>query len=403
MPQIDLFVDDNVIEAPFVGNTGLIDGMVNSVVLSFENMPTRALQKWWNLSSTEALNLPKIPIEELKTRFPDVEWDRPMNEVAAQLIVDDRRFKAERAQALATMPDSTFYDIMEFGAALIPQAFDPLALAASFGVGSLSRALFMGSRVADTSAKAAAVLGASTKARAALHMNGFFREAAEGVIGNLVVEPIAYAQHRQYLEEYTFRDLFISTVGGAVGFAGIKELGKFIGSEILSRAAKSNQKVLEQATDTAIAQVALGKRVDLSLLERSEAIRQAEAPEVKKPLNMPTINRQEIIEAAEISERKENSLFEPNPELYKKEIQKTQDTIAEGKPKDIRPTDLDALIDEEVKGLAELEGLKVSDDLDAETIKAVSEVRKQAALKELAMSRAFHCLRNIRWPTAFKR
>lgn len=150
--------------------------------------------------------------EEANELYPNVEkpFSQSINEAVAFQLNEEGKKRQLLQQKIAEGPGGSFYKgALNLGAGIIAHALDPV----EFGVGAFTG---MGiSKLGQVAATGAFGQGAVRAGQIAAK-GGFIKEAAEGVLGNLALEPLMYDQSQEAQIDYTFNDAFISVVGGGL-------------------------------------------------------------------------------------------------------------------------------------------------------------------------------------------
>lgn len=207
---------------------------------------------------------------ELNKMFPqiDVPFNEPTSMAKAQEIArrsDDRRLLQETIQ---NGGDSTFVKAVSFGANLIPQALDPVGLAAGMAVGA-------------GLTKVMGFLGEGTKLATTITKPGIAREIVEGVAGNVLTE-LAVVQPTTRMERQdidTYESLTNAAAAGIV-FPAVIGAGKGLFSA-LKRGINAPDKMAKGAA-LAEAQMQTGKRVEVT--DYATASAKNELPDLKEEL-----------------------------------------------------------------------------------------------------------------------
>lgn len=205
-----------------------------------------------------------IPRDELNKKYPDlsIPFTEDMNDSAAFFIADLQREKAKLSRIINNGPDSAFYNLATFGAQLLPHAMDPIEFGAGIVGGYVlggTAALAGVSEMAGITLGGGAVKGASVAQR-------FMIAAADGIVGNALVEPYIANTAETFQEDYTISDSFMSVVGGAIGFAGISTAAgvaishvKYKINPVDSFASRYGSKINDTFYKSALAQTFLNK------------------------------------------------------------------------------------------------------------------------------------------------
>lgn len=205
--------------------TGALEGLGAAMDLAkFDTF----LESWRASSKLDELKNSKsweiLPREQLNEMFPglDKPFTEDMNRYAAELIYKRTMDKRKLQEKIAAGPDNMFYGVAKFGAQMIPHALDPVELGAGilggYALGAGAAAVGGIARLGLTSTGRLAV-GATNTQR-------FLTASADGVIGNLMVEPVIAGGFSDFQENYTVADAFISVAGGAVGFAAFSSVAR---------------------------------------------------------------------------------------------------------------------------------------------------------------------------------
>lgn len=272
---------------PIRNQTSVMEGLVSSFESGFDQTITHSLFKLAELGRAKAVPGPKLSVEQLNQNFPGSPWFEPQNFDTAKLIDDRRKDRQRLAGIVSRGPDSIFYDIGNFIAAMVPHALDPFELASGFAVEGIGLGLVRGTRLGVKFSERANLLRKSMAARSSVRGRDFIRFAAEGALGNLVVEPIAVIANQAELNDYTARDFFISTIGGAIGFGAARQVLGGLGDELLSYAVKSNKPLLEKMFKSSIGRYAAGQNIDLDPYAREMNMKTQGHPETGIKAKLP--------------------------------------------------------------------------------------------------------------------
>lgn len=193
------------------------------------------IQSLARISAVDDLNngSEEYPPQELNSLHPGMPkpFTRPMNLQQASFIAEQQAEEMRRQQLINQGPKGLFYGALNFGAGLLPHALDPIELGAGYLVGAGLGVAAAGSRIGvalgvrttqatGIAARMGLPLMPTTVGSTALQTFG--RTAVEGAVGNAVVEPLMMAAASKDMREYTAETFFMSTIGGAVGFAGAR-------------------------------------------------------------------------------------------------------------------------------------------------------------------------------------
>lgn len=192
-----------------------------------------------------------IPPEELNKRYPGLPspFVEPKSARVAEEIVRRIQERQDLAGIISRGPKGIGADVVRFSAAMVPHALDPVNLAADLTVGGALLTVGRGAKIAHSAASMERVLA---------------RGAAEGVLGNLAVEPLAMAAAKQEMQDYTVAQAFTNVVAGGVFFPA----AKYGVSKVAGFVRRLGPTHVEATAQGAVTQLASGKRVDVDPLVR---------------------------------------------------------------------------------------------------------------------------------------
>jgi hypothetical protein len=150
--------------------------------------------------------------EEANNLYTDVEkpFSQPINEAVAFHLNEEGKKRKLLQQKISEGPGGNFYKgAINLGAGIIAHALDPV----EFGVGAFAG---MGLGALGGVAAAGKFGQSAIKAGQVLSKGGFAAEAAEGIVGNAILEPAMYQYSQEAQVDYTVEDAFISIVGGGL-------------------------------------------------------------------------------------------------------------------------------------------------------------------------------------------
>lgn len=150
--------------------------------------------------------------EEANKLYPNVEkpFSQPINEAVAFQLNEEGKKRRLLQEKIAQGPGGSFYKgALNLGAGILAHALDPV----EFGVGAFTG---MGISKLGQIAAAGTFGQGAVRAGQIAAKGGFLKEAAEGVLGNLALEPVMYNQAQEAQVDYTLEDAFVSVVGGGL-------------------------------------------------------------------------------------------------------------------------------------------------------------------------------------------
>lgn len=210
-------------EVPF--RTTFEEGVAATWNQSVAARTSMALTRIYNIWEANSEGGPKMSPEELNKMYKDQTakpFDEPMTQRAAQLIVDRQAEDRALSELTEAGPGGFVYGTANFAAGVVSSSLDPLDFASGLAVGGIFNAAIKGSKLAKgTGIIAKAAQGTMTGGQK------FALSAAEGVVGNVLVEPAQAVAQRAEGMEYDLAHGFVNAVGGAVGFSGARYLGGF--------------------------------------------------------------------------------------------------------------------------------------------------------------------------------
>lgn len=193
------------------------------------------------------------PIEDTETlnaRFGHLglTFDKPTRRRVAEILAEQKRAERIRRDVLARGPRGAGAGTLQLGAGFVRALLDPVNVAAAF-VPVVSQARFAG----------LAVRLGRTGAR-------FTRGVLEGAAGNAAIEPFVAGLSRQQQLDYTMADALLNiALGGLIG-GGLHTGGGAIADFVAARRPETR----EAALQTAVAQAAEGRRVEVDPVIRAE-------------------------------------------------------------------------------------------------------------------------------------
>lgn len=171
----------------------------------------------------------KLSPDDLNEKYKDVgvPFTKPMSEVAAFHLNEEGRKRNDLQRIISEGPKGTFYNqAVNIGGSLVAHALDPV----EFGAGALTGLGIKGVGALINGSKAAASSSLLAKAGQVMSGEGFVVEAADGILGNAVLEPFMYQQQNRAQVDYGIEDAFISVVGGGLAMPVLKKaFGSVIG------------------------------------------------------------------------------------------------------------------------------------------------------------------------------
>lgn len=215
---------------------------------------------------------------ELNKKFPeiDVPFNQPTSLSAAEEMAKRARERKLRQKIIAEGDqDSVAHSVVSFGANMIPQALDPVGIAAG---------LVLGGGITKTMG----FLSKSGKVGAQLARVPFASRVAEGVAGNLLAEAV-FVQPASRMEQAdvdTYESLTNAVVGGIAFPVVLGAAGKTID---FLKGGKRGVDKMTKAHTLAESQAQLGKKVNLE--DYATAEKKAELPEMRDRLE--TLREQE--------------------------------------------------------------------------------------------------------------
>ncbi len=257
------FESDQLIDIPQVteGNlegsdVGYGEVALASLKLSAKDAPVFSISRILDVAEKQAEG-DKVSPEDLNTKYGNqgYTFSYPMTESAAQYVIDEKKKRQQLDQIISEGPKGMLANGLNFAAALLPHAVDPLNLAAGSAVGGVARFAWLAQK-----GKAGFVAA----------------NVAEQFIGNALVEPISFASASIEEREYTASQAFVNSMGGAIFGTGIKFGGGALWSKMTGRGWSGHL----SAHQTALSQLLQGRKVDVSfikedLLNETTPIREA--------------------------------------------------------------------------------------------------------------------------------
>lgn len=198
---------------------------------------------------------------ELNKRFPQIEvpFNKPTSLEMAHQMAKNADIRRERANIISNGdPDSVAHSVISFGANMIPQALDPVGIAAGIFIGGgISKATGM-----FKSMKSAAQV--SFKAKMAKRMT-------EGVIGNVASEVLIVnpATRQEQADVDTFQSVSNAVIGGLAFPLILGSIGK--GIEMIKGGPKGAD-ILTKTGTLSESQMQMGKKVDVTDYLNAERI-----------------------------------------------------------------------------------------------------------------------------------
>lgn len=233
------------------------------------NPETNRVEKW---SPDKGFDIPeRLSPKELNEKYGDlIKFDKPMTDAAAQLLYNIKREEVIRNSILARGPGGMAV-VPQFGAALLGMATDPLEVASTFIpiVGQ--------SRKLEAIARFGAIRGRMLVG------------AAEGAIGNALVEPLMVAGSQNIGLDYTMTDALLNIgLGGVLG-AGIGAVGGGIARRGEARAAMAE-------VEAARVEAVVGGRLEQIREERTAPPFEYRPDQIRRDLEIE-VSRQQDVEA----------------------------------------------------------------------------------------------------------
>lgn len=228
-----------------------------------------------NRAQAEASGGPLIPPEELNEKYPDIEtpFTAPLNQASVDLILDKQAKKRKLSEKMAQGPKGFIGGTaIPFVAALLPHAMDPIEIVTGKMIGS-TVAKFgqaaIGANFIDKARKASKAARATEAARKAVKRSAFVRDAAEGIIGNVAIEPFIAGASRNMQEDYDAADFFTSVIGGGVVFPGAIHGAKAVyhkRGKVLAHVQRLGPKHVNKYVTHAVNRLGGGKKVRADVL-----------------------------------------------------------------------------------------------------------------------------------------
>lgn len=217
---------------------------------------------------------PRLTPEKLNEMYKDSGhvFNEPLTARAAQLTID----RAQEDQALSRIseagPDGFAYGAAKFGAGIISSSLDPLDFAAGVATGGIFNAVIKSSKYLKR-------FGLAEKIAQQTLTKGekFGVNVAEGTIGNIALEPAQYAAQTAEGQDYDAAQGFINSVGGAIGFAGLRFGAEHIatrGTQLFDHLSGREDRLHESMQRTSVAQTINDEhvRVDSYVKDAAKAI-----------------------------------------------------------------------------------------------------------------------------------
>lgn len=241
---------------PTESDVGYGEAALASLKLSAKDAPVFSISRILDVAEKQAEG-EKISPEELNNKYghQGYEFSYPMTESAAQFVIDEKKKRQELEQIISEGPKGVLSTGLNFTAALLPHAVDPLNVAAGAAVGGVVRFAWLAQK-----GKVGFVAA----------------NIAEQFIGNALIEPVSFASAAIEEREYTASQAFVNSMGGAILGTGIK----FGGGALFSKLNGKGWTGHLTAHQTALSQLLQGRKVDVSfikedLLNETTPIREA--------------------------------------------------------------------------------------------------------------------------------
>jgi hypothetical protein len=195
----------------------------------------------------------KIEPGKLNEMYPEVShrvpFTEPMTKRVADEIADRQRTRMQFESAMASGPGGFWGEGTRFAAGMIPHMFDPIEMASGFAAEGVLAKI----------AGRAAMAGKVSYRLASSPAGQFVKTAAEGIAGNLAVEPLVLFAAQQDQTDYDALDAMVNITGGAIGFAG----ARYAGSHALEFVRRQSPRLFEHLRNTAIGQWVSGRMVNV--------------------------------------------------------------------------------------------------------------------------------------------
>ncbi len=167
---------------------------------------------------------PKEPPEKWNKIYPNmaVPFTQPLNAQQALFIKEQQDEVKRRQSVLALAPDTWRNTGLGFLGGIVGHMADPVEFGAGYLIGLGVGASALGGRVLgkiNPGAIADDVIKSTPQSARQAFVKSFGASFAEGVLGNIAVEPFI-AESQSQLLDYEFEDTLISVVGGSLLFAG---------------------------------------------------------------------------------------------------------------------------------------------------------------------------------------
>lgn len=172
---------------------------------------------WARNSALDDLGGKVLPPEELNEKYPFVQkkFTKPMSETAAFLLNEEGMKRMALQEKISQGAGNSLYaQATSLGAGIVAHMLDPV----EFGVGAFTGygLSAIGARVAGTTGYTALQKVGSALAGEGSNLARFSAQAAEGIVGNIALEPFMYEQQNRAQLDYTVEDAFVSVVGGGI-------------------------------------------------------------------------------------------------------------------------------------------------------------------------------------------
>jgi hypothetical protein len=225
------------------------------------------------LDDLEARGGTKLSPQELNEKYKNVEtpFTTPMSELSAYHLNEEGLKRKNLKEAINNSPSSDFYKgAVNFKESFIAHALDPV----EFGAGALSGWAFRGAGFLMSKAAAPTV----AKVGEVLSRQGFVYDAAEGIVGNAVLEPYMMNSAERAQTDYTLTDAITNTVAGGIAFPVLK----FAGAKSIDLVKKLPSSSVNLAIKNGLGQIFSGKKPDVSLItETFDELAYKSNPDVK--------------------------------------------------------------------------------------------------------------------------
>jgi len=154
------------------------------------------------------------PLEIRRSGLPFVNAPKEFMKMSvAKRLSEQQMERVNLDKEIASGPKGFFMGLATFGSQAVPHFIDPVNLGASLLTGGVFNLLAAGTKLGRA-------IGVG--AQYVTYEQSFARSLAEGIVGNLAVEPFVLVANRQELQDYTAYDSLVNASIGAFGFAGLR-------------------------------------------------------------------------------------------------------------------------------------------------------------------------------------